>query len=355
MVFSLRVAFAAAFIGSAALASAPARAGNEIASATLYFENDAFAFTERSDRWYTHGTKLIWTYRDPGAEGLQGPYGLLAAIPRWMLWRGERAATGPMMLAGHAGQNIYTPQELFKTEFEPRDRPYGGWLYTGAIAQQSIGRWSETAEFKLGLIGPGSLARQAQGLTHFVLGGKRTDGWDNQLRSRLGMEFGYLGRYLLEPWAGSIGLIPHAGATVGNLRALAHVGASLVFGRRLQQATLHGSGEGIGDTLTPFPQPPAGSGDWTDSLYAFVGFDTAWVGTNRFIDGETLAGSPRVTLRHRVHQVTVGIGMDLPRSWYGRGARFGYAYMTRSAEFDSPGFTPSPRQNFGTFWVSARF
>jgi lipid A 3-O-deacylase len=327
-----------------------ALAGDDIESLTVYLENDEFAVLNTSDRWYTHGSKAIWSYRD---EQPDGPFGLLASLPRLLLWRGSDEASGPTRIAGEAGQNIYTPQELFKAEFEPRDRPYGGWLYLGAIAQRLTGRWIETADVKFGVVGPASLASQAQTLGHHVLFGATAEGWDNQLRPRLGVELGYLGRYMLPPIAGYVALIPHAGATAGNLRNLAHAGFSVVFGSRLQQAQLPGSGEGIGDTLTPIIDPVGGS--LMSGLYVFAGLDTAWVANNIFVDGETFGGKPTVELRHQVRQLTAGVGMILPRAWFGRGARFSYAYFNRSPEFDSPGFTPSPRQHFGALSLTVQF
>ena len=330
----------------------PVKAANEIDSITLYFENDMFAAFERSDRWYTHGSKLIWTYKDPQPDG---PFGLLAGLPRWLLRRGADVAAGPLTVAGQAGLNIYTPQELYKTVFEPRDRPYSGWLYVGAIAQRPVGRWLETTELKLGLVGAASLAKEFQDLTHFILNGRQARGWDYQQSGRIGIEVGYLGRYMPAPPAQWLAVTPHAGFTMGNVRNLARAGFSVVFGGNAAGAALPGNGEGIGDTLTPIGEPLAASGALWSGLYGFVGFDASLVASNLLINGQTHGGTPSVTLRHRVQQAVLGIALVLPHTWFGPGARFGYAHINRSQEFDSPGFTPYPRQHFGTFWLTTKF
>jgi lipid A 3-O-deacylase len=331
---------------------APASADNEIDTVTLYFENDMFAVYERSDRWYTHGSKLIWTYKETQPDG---PFGLLAAIPRLLLQRGTDVTGGPLTIAGQAGLNIYTPQELYKTNFEPRDRPYSGWLYVGAIAQRPIGRWLETTELKLGLVGAASLAKQFQDLTHFILDGRRAGGWDYQQSGRVGVELGYLGRYMLAPLTEWLALTPHIGVTSGNVRNMARAGFSVVFGGQVAGAAVPGSGEGIGDTLTPISDPVAVRGSLWSGLYGFVSFDSSLVASNLLITGQTHGGTPTLTLRHRVQQAVVGVALVLPQTWFGPSGRIGYAHFNRSQEFESPGFTPYPRQHFGTFWLTLKF
>lgn len=343
------IALACALLVAAAL-TAPAHAGNDIESLTVQFENDQMALSGTSDQWYTHGTRVSWTYKDPDPAG---PIGWLGAGARWLLWPG--AGDEPVRIAGTFGQNIYTPQTLTSRAFDPADRPFGGWLHVGAIAQRTRGRLAQTADVKIGVIGPASGADIVQQATHRFASKHRAVGWDNQLRAAAGVELGYLARHTQPLWDGRIAVAPHGGLVLGNTRRLAHAGVTLVAGDAKGRLALPGVGEGVADTLAPLADPLATHGRAPTGLYAFAGVDFAYVGYNRFIEGETSAGHPAIRLRHPVSQVTVGLTVVLARGVLGHPLRLTYAMMDRSREFDVPGGAPVARHRVGQLSLTLGF
>ena len=128
-------------------------------------ENDLFVNT---DRHYTQGIRFAYLHED-GHMPL-GFAGLNQWLPNW----GFDVKSGR---SGYSvGQNIYTPADLDSTALVPADRPYAGWLYLGAILQRNgVTRQravpvQESWELELGVIGPTSLARQAQTWVHEIRG-----------------------------------------------------------------------------------------------------------------------------------------------------------------------------------------
>ncbi|HMN82312.1 MAG TPA: lipid A deacylase LpxR family protein [Burkholderiaceae bacterium] len=334
----------------AAAPAAPAHAGNDIESLTVQFENDQMALSGTSDQWYTHGTKVSWTYKDPDPAG---PIGWLGSGARWLLWPG--AGGEPVRIAGMFGQNIYTPETLTSTAFNPDDRPFGGWLYVGAIAQRTRGRLTQTADVKIGVIGPASGADIVQQATHRFASKHKAVGWDNQLRSAAGVEVGYLARYALPLWDERIAIAPHGGLVLGNTRRLAHAGATLIAGDAKGRLALPGLGEGVADTLAPVTDPLAAHGRLPAGIYAFAGVDFAYVGYNRFIEGETFAGHPAIRLHHPVSQYTLGVTMVFPRGVLGHPLRLTYAMMDRGREFDMPSGQPVRRHRVGLLSLTMGF
>lgn len=343
------IALGCALLMAAAMA-APARAGNDIESLTVQLENDQMALSGTSDQWYTHGTKVWWTYKDPDPAG---PIGWLGSGARRLLWPG--ADGGPVRIAGMFGQNIYTPETLTSTAFNPDDRPYGGWLYVGAIAQHTRGRLTQTADIKIGVIGPAAGADIVQQTMHRFASKHKAIGWDNQLRSAAGVELGYLARYALPLWDERIAVAPHGGLVLGNTRRLAHAGATLIAGDARGRLALPGLGEGVADTLAPLADPLAAHGRLPAGFYAFAGVDFAYVGYNRFIEGETFAGYPAIRLHHPVSQFAVGAAVVFPRGLLGHPLRLTYAMMDRSREFDVPGGPPVGRHRIGLLSLTLGF
>ncbi|HYF33869.1 MAG TPA: lipid A-modifier LpxR family protein, partial [Prosthecobacter sp.] len=93
---------------------------------SLFFENDAFAGT---DRYYTNGTRIGWTspdLRKYGEAGQSRPYlPLIDDIP----FVNDDRFQKNLVLA--LGQNIYTPDNTEAFGPVASDRPYAGWLYGG--------------------------------------------------------------------------------------------------------------------------------------------------------------------------------------------------------------------------------
>lgn len=343
--------------GAAAATAAPARAqqGCPVDALNIALENDALALGQRTDRWYTAGGRVTWSYRCAQPDG---PAGTLVRLPGLLL--GLVSAQEADQVAVQIGQNLYTPQNLVAADFIPYDRPYAGWTYLGMTAQRQSAHWTETADVRLGVTGPASLAQDVQSTTHRMLGRSAPRGWHWQMRPSAGVEVGYaLRRWQPLPHAAGplvrAGLVPEAGLVAGNLRNLAWAGLSLVVGPGAAPDRVAPLGEGIGEQLPSpgrsAPVGPAGAdaadagfaGSWALSL----GYTWLHVASNRFIDGDTYGGRPVIEVRHPVSQVGIALSFAIPGSWFGRPARLALSVYDRSPEFSIPGYGPASRQRVG--------
>jgi hypothetical protein len=219
----------AALIAAAALAlQAPAvaadcegRAALGWRGATLRVENDLFI---GRDRDYTSGVALTAISRDLVAGEpppcLQWPLAQSLALLGRLdpalgpLARADAAADAAGDAAPGAGsaraieagaaaapeaspvvanavlrlsQSMYTPRDRTRTDLVADDRPYAGllalsvaWNLRHAEPARASDRL-DTYELTLGVIGPASLARQAQNAVHELIGVDRFLGWDHQL------------------------------------------------------------------------------------------------------------------------------------------------------------------------------
>jgi hypothetical protein len=115
---------------------------------TLQFENDYFA---GEDRNYTHGMRFA--YAMPVS-----PESLVARIGRLL----PLIDPGGRLRSTYSlGQNIFTPDEITRSELIPDDQPYAGWLYVGAGLEserrsQSGTRILDSVELQIGIVGPQS-------------------------------------------------------------------------------------------------------------------------------------------------------------------------------------------------------
>ncbi len=108
--------------------AAPAAENDPWGTLTLQLENDRLA---RTDRHYTHGTRLTWVSEtgkfvpDWADTFLNGLYGFVGG--------------GTKIQIGYAlGQNIYTPEDISTAGLVADDRPYAGWLYVGLSLHATI-------------------------------------------------------------------------------------------------------------------------------------------------------------------------------------------------------------------------
>src|SRR2546426_4393810 len=178
---------------------------------SLRLENDA---TASSDRHYTQGGLLSYFSADD-------------ALPGWV-----KAVSDNLPTFGYDpraakwgvgfGQEIYTPENLLSPVLQTNDRPYAGWLFARFSLQRRgelTPRWSVLENFDLdfGVIGPESQAEDTQKVWH----GKDPRGWQNQLKTELGMALRYERLFYFDAikWDDGWGLqlIPHVGGSAGNI------------------------------------------------------------------------------------------------------------------------------------------
>lgn len=165
---------------------------------TLRLENDLFAGTDQN---YSNGVALALVSHDIEGrlrpECPPPPLGLYTRFLAWAnpgFWTGPAASSVTQNVVMRIGQSMYTPEDETRSDLIADDRPYAGLLYLGlawnrrAHAPGARFEVLDTRELTLGVIGPGSLARQSQNLIHDLRGIDRFRGWSHQLRNERALQ-----------------------------------------------------------------------------------------------------------------------------------------------------------------------
>ena len=271
---------------------------------SAYFENDLFANT---DGHYTNGVKLSWMspdltrYRDSGA------------LPEWS---GPLVARLPFIhepglqrtVAVSVGQNIYTPEDISRSDRVLDDRPYAGWLYLGLGFHNRNLRRMDSLEVQVGVVGPLSFAEQAQTLVHEVRGFAKPKGWAHQLKTEPGLQFIYERKWRTVTSAGhgpGFDFISHLGGALGNVQTYANAGFETRAGWNLPVDYGDSLIRPGGDTSAPtgFRDPRRRRGfGW----HLFASAAARVVARDLFVAGNTLASSHGLEERRWVTDLAAG-------------------------------------------------
>lgn len=317
---------------------------------TFLFENDLFGDT---DQQYTNGMRLSWM--SPDLKQLDGARG----VPPWLLRLVRRLNAFESMVVEDPtrqfnvgfglGQMMFTPEDTEAVALVEDDRPYAGWLYGEISFVSKTDRVADTLEIQGGMIGPASLARQAQYLVHDLRDIDRPRGWKNQLSNEPGLLIYYERKWRLLRGAvyEQIGydVITHAGAAVGNVMDYGALGVEGRLGWNLPQdfgTSLIRPGGDANAPTTVSGMAGAGRGF---GVYGFAGFGGRLVGRNIFLDGNTFEDSHDVDSKWAVGDLIVGASVI-----YGNG-KLSYAQVFRTREFDGQ----DNRHNFGSISLSLSF
>lgn len=320
---------AAILAASACLANGAAKAEDR-AIVSLVFENDFFGGT---DQGYTNGLKVAWL----------SPDGRGRALARLFL---RADADDAVRFGVAAGQSIFTPQDTGVAAPLPGQHPYAGWLYLEAtsIVERATpgGRSGPIDIFKLfgGVVGPASLAEEAQRTAHRLVNVDDVLGWDNQLRNEPGFmaSFDRIWRPL-DPGSGfGVDLLPHAGVTAGNVITEARGGATIRIGTRLPS--------NYGQTRIAPATPGAGF----HSAHGFswqihAGAEARGVARKIFLDGNSFRDSLSVDKKNFVGEFQAGFAVQTGRF------QLAYTHVFRSREFKNQ----NDRLDFGSLTLSAAF
>lgn len=299
-------------------------------------ENDLVVDT---DRHYTQGIKLAFFFRDNSLPPLAK--GFYEHFPEF----GFDSKVGKFGF--QIGQSMYTPADLQATDLLPDDRPYAGWLYSGFIlhrrGETGVSKLPtlESFELQLGVIGPWSLAEEAQTWVHQVRGFDLPQGWDNQLQNEPGVELRYqravrFAARQLHPL--DIEFTPHAGFSLGNVEVTARIGGQVRLGLNLPDD--YGI-QNIDSLITS-------AGGWSGrqwSTYIFAGAEGKAVLHNAFLDGNLFHNSHRVDKEPLVGDFKAGFVFVLNR------VELGYTYVFRTSEFEQQ----SVSDQFGSFFMKVKF
>jgi lipid A 3-O-deacylase len=255
-------------------------AGQEPSAFSVRWENDALSGTDAN---YTNGMSLALT-RTGG--------GILGGV--WDLFddsAGRRFATYEL------GQLQFTPTDLNRSDPDPTDRPYAGFLYLGLTTYLKRPESLHGVKLFVGVVGPFSQSEAAQEVAHHILGYKKPQGWSSQLKNEpiVNLLYEYRHKFTLTPSDSSIGvdLIPMGGAMLGNFLIQAQVDAQLRIGYHLPDDFGTTSLRGIG--YLPFPEDEVKQHGW--GVYVFAGGGANLVARNITLDGNSFANSRSVDRR----------------------------------------------------------
>lgn len=262
-------------------------------------DNDAFNYwqpiTDRPDKEYTNGDLMTLE---------------LAHAPWWgtRFARHARPCTGEeeagercLMTSFALGQDMYTPapgREPGRVPDWRDDRPYAAWLYTTTTARVLSERSLRTVSLSLGVTGPPALGEFSQKTAHRLTGvySRAPVGWNTQIGFEPGINFAVRearrmafrapsGRALLD-------LIPHAGASLGNILTEAEAGVQARAGVNLSN--------------------PWWTSEWRArshiEVYLLAGARGEAVARNITLDGNTLGPDRRVDRVPFVGEYRVGVG-----------------------------------------------
>lgn len=311
----------------------------------LYFENDLFAGT---DNHYTNGVKLSWVSANL-EDYVNDP-----CLPHWVRelnhyseWLHPGAFDSRNMVVTF-GQAMYTPTDPNRRDVIKDDRPYAGWLYLGLAYNARTERRMDTTEVDIGMVGPASLARQAQNFVHDLRGFQRFEGWGNQLHDELGLQFvrerkDRIYRHA-ERGGPQIDAITHYGYSLGNVRTYLNAGMEMRVGSFLPNDFGVSPIRPAGDSNAPLAEDASRRlGD--SGIYGFVSLDGRAVAHDIFLDGNTFTDSHKVDKKYFVGDVAAGI------AWQWPGGKITYAQYWRSKEFR----TQQDAQSFGSVTLSLEY
>ena len=325
--------FCVALVSVLILTFSPAHADPQAPDDTGRFtateENDYFV--SKDDRHYTQGARISYL------SGAVTPGNDWDAPYRWL--DGNLPVvfeSGPSVKRKYdvmLGQSLFTPKNLVAATAPKIDRPYAGWLYTGAELLQDSDEGShhtlENLEADIGVVGPAAFGSFTQNDYHQFIGVNPAAGWHNQLHNEPGLVLSYEKKWRFgTPVLGDgygIDVIPEAGATGGNIFTYAETSGLVRFGKNLNA-----------DYGPTHIRPSLSGTDWFDKnqmkgdlgWYFFAGLQGRAVARNIFLDGNTFESSPSVNKRPLVGDFVGGASL-----FWTDAVRIDFTYIERTKEF----------------------
>lgn len=309
-------------------------------------ENDGL-LPDHHDRHYTQGAMVAYLSPTlkPGDWAMPIYDGISSYTPLFQPGPGVQRKFDLVI-----GQTIFTPTRYHAVPPDPRDRPFAGYLFTGgSLMQETGGRMLENLELLGGVVGPDSLAKDAQIWFHSAAGfnNKNLDqAWKYQLRNEPGFMLTYERKWKV--WQSSflgieLDFIPEAGFTGGNVMTYGSLGATFRVGQNL------GADYGV-----PRIRPSLSGTTWFDASrmtqdlgwYLYAGVQGRAVAQNIFLDGNTFATSRSVHKNILVGDFTAGASVFF-RDWL----KLDVSVTQRSKEFT----TQHSADHFGAANLSVLF
>ena len=305
----------------------------------LYLENDVVAPGRKSDRNYTHGTRLQYTFdAEEAPEWIEPAIGLLNPL-RW----DEATELGLTI-----GQQIFTPTDLDTRRVIENDRPYAGWLF-GGIARYD-GEYDEdparrrdtqiSTEFIAGVLGPPSFAEDVQSWVHELSDSTDPMGWDNQIDTEPTFMMGIQRQDRI--WAEQLGglgfdFITRVGASVGTPVTNGFFGATVRGGWNLPRDFA------VSPTNPSLSYSAASRrNEFPHSIHVFGGAVGRGVAYSSFLDGNLFTDSHSVDREEWLADFEYGFAIQMGEF------RIGLTVVERTPEFKER----EDNHTFGSLHVS---
>lgn len=339
---------------------------------TARLENDMFASTDRD---YTNGVSLAAISHDiPGEINphcLPWPVQLHAALIRRYnpeFWRDDGDVVRAQNVVVKFGQSMYTPGDPHRTDLIVDDRPYAGLLYVGLswnrrrLDLQTNTETLDTREITLGVIGPLSMAHQAQDVVHGAIGSDRFQGWHNQLKNEPALQLAREQKYRDYKGDGmgipgfSTDTIRSFGLRLGNIETSASYGVEGRIGWNLPNDFGSYPIRPGAENRAPAPTASARQDSLGDAanrlstgVHLFATLEAKAVAYDYTLDGNLLQDSHSVTRRPLVGQAAFGFSVQ--GSVAGRGTKLAVMRVIRSREFEEQ----AALHAFGSIALSGEF
>ncbi|MDX2495918.1 MAG: lipid A deacylase LpxR family protein [Desulfuromusa sp.] len=275
---------------------------------SFYFENDLFIGTDND---YTNGMKYSIISPDlaphvPLSRTAKIPRMALNFFHRIPLIKNTPAETGHKVELAF-GQSMYTPQDISRFDLIEDDRPYAGYSYLAmSYHQKSVdgNLWSQmdTTEVQIGIVGPSSLAEDAQKLVHRTRNLQRPNGWEHQLKDELGVTLAFERKWLYHPTSQRrfcADAITHAGVALGNVMTYFNGGFEIRAGWNIPRSFAVSLIRPAGSTWSTL--------DSNLSIYLFTAVNGRIVLRDIFLDGNTFRSSHHVDKKTLVADLSTGI------------------------------------------------
>jgi len=326
-----RIAFGLAMAALLAVPAAGQPADSTHGAFSILEENDLFFNT---DRHYTNGTALAYT--TPALDADDWAVSAADVLPVFQ----DHGRNYEVRATYELGQDMFTPDNTTLANPDPKDRPYAGFLFAAVGVLSKTDNRMDQLQLQLGVVGPASLAEDAQKFVHTILGDALPKGWSHQLRDEPGLELTYDRTYRTPkvhlPADLALDFAPHMGVAIGNVYDYVNAGAMARFGFNLP------------DDYGPMRLDPSLPGanffepKHDFSVYAFAGVDGRVVGRNLFLQGNSFQSGPRVDANLLVGDFLIGAAIET--RWF----RIAFTHDFRSKEFK----TQTSTDQFGAVSLS---
>ena len=312
---------------------------DEFFSITAYWENDTDHAKPNnpSDEHYTFGGGFSLAHHPDWAWDLA----------QWMPFADGFGEPDAVAVGYIVAQQIFTPENI-SLENPPRDdRPYAGYLFAGAFfqrARQISPRLATMDHFQIdaGVIGPSSLAEDAQTSVHEAFGGTDPRGWDTQLPDEFAIQAFIRKKWrfdLDEPGAFDVQIIPQLGAAVGLVYRHLEASATLRTGWNVPND--FGPGR-LEDVAAATGGPRRGLG-----FYVFARAGGRLVEHNVFLEGSNYHDSRGVDEEPLVGELEGGLRLTWRGDQWGIEAGYSQTHQTESFGRQDGG------DSFGAYTLSA--